>query len=204
MNSVQEPGSRTMSKNRLRNSIESNRAKNRLSAQPTGPAARPGRAPSACLPRACSAQRPARPAPHAPSAPRAQRPARPAPMPPGRVFRLRKRACSAPAACASRPAALLLCPCRLLRASSAPAPAYVPRAPAPARPARSPARLAPASPAQRPAQRPTALCSMGCPFQVLHTFFFSLFFHFFQPLENTKKNIYLFIFFHFPIHQKNY
>ena len=51
MNSIHEPSSRTMSKNRLRNSIESNRAKNRLSAQPTGPAARPGRAPC-CAPRA--------------------------------------------------------------------------------------------------------------------------------------------------------
>ena len=62
MNSVHEPGSRTMSKNRLRNSIESYRAKNRLSAssaQPIGPVARPGRAPRAYLPRASTcAQRP--------------------------------------------------------------------------------------------------------------------------------------------------
>ena len=53
-----------MSKNRPRNSTESNRAKNRLSApsaQPTGPTACPGRAPcrAPCLP----AARPCRPAP---------------------------------------------------------------------------------------------------------------------------------------------
>ena len=50
MNSVHEPGSRTMSKNLLRNSTESNRVKNRPSApsaQPASPAARPSRAPRA-------------------------------------------------------------------------------------------------------------------------------------------------------------
>ena len=74
MNSVHEPGSQTMSKNRLMNSTESNRAKNRLSvpsAQPTGPATRLGRAP-------CRAPRA-----HAVCAP---------------ACRLRPRACHAPAA----------------------------------------------------------------------------------------------------------
>ena len=62
MNSVHEPGSRTMSKNRLRNSTESNRAKNRLSAQPWPARARPAcaccRAPAAPA-RACTPALPA-------------------------------------------------------------------------------------------------------------------------------------------------
>ena len=110
MNSVHEPGSRTMSKNRLRNSTESNRAKNRLSApnaQPTGLAARPGRAPcrapralrlpvaplppaarvpgpSACLPAPHAQPRSARPsAPRAPTcAPRAYLPSARSPRAP--------------------------------------------------------------------------------------------------------------------------
>ena len=55
MNSVHEPGSRTMSKNRLKNSTESKLGQNRLSApsaQPAGPVARTGR-PTSCAPRAC-------------------------------------------------------------------------------------------------------------------------------------------------------
>ena len=137
MNSVHELGSRTMSKNRLRNSTESNWAKNKLSApsaQPIGPAARPGRAP--CRAPRLPAARPCQPTP---KRPRAQLPARHAP---------RAHAACTPA-CRLRPRAY--------------------RAPAP--------------------ERPAALCSMGSsPFQVLHTFFFSFFFHFFQPLENTKNS----------------
>ena len=58
MNSVHEPGSRTTSKNRLRNNTESKRIENRPSAQPKAsqrPAARPApyRPPSA-LPPACA------------------------------------------------------------------------------------------------------------------------------------------------------
>ena len=55
MNRVHEPGSRTMSKNRLKNSTESKLGQNRLSApsaQPTGPAACPGRL-TGHAPRAC-------------------------------------------------------------------------------------------------------------------------------------------------------
>ena len=83
-NSIHEPGSRTMSKNRLRSSTESNRAKNRLSApsaQPIGPASRPSRAPcrapAACCARPASQRLPARPArsvARPPTGPRDQHP----------------------------------------------------------------------------------------------------------------------------------
>ena len=124
MNSIHEPGSRTMSKNRLKNSTESNRAKNRLSApsaQPTGPAARPGRA-QACVPRAPLACCRAR-APHA-LAPRLRATA------PPRTH----------AACWRAPAHL----CRLLprapapRAPQRPARPSAPRAPAPRAPSAQP------------------------------------------------------------------
>ena len=136
MNSVHEPGSRTMSKNRLRNSTESNWAKNRLSApsaQPTGLAACPGRAPCrapclpaaprACLPRARAAQQHSA---RTPSAPRTACPCR-----------LRPRACRAFAACCACPV-----PQRLPARSTPPhAPTCAPCAPtpndrAPARPCR--------------------------------------------------------------------
>ena len=107
MNSIHEPGSRTMSKNRLKNSTESNQAKNRLiapSAQPTGRAARPGlraaRAPC-LLPR---------PAPMRPACvpPRPHAPVTPAVTPPsaGRLCPCQRP----PAACApcARPAPSLL------------------------------------------------------------------------------------------------
>ena len=133
-----------------------------------------------------------------PPAPSTQRPVRHAP--PTRPS----------AACALLPPApkRLPCACRLLRASLVPC-----AHPSPVLP---PARPAP----EYPAQRPTALCSMGSIlFQVLHAFFF----HFFHPLENTKKNIYLvsiifqytnkfikiyfiyiIIIFHFPTNQINW
>ena len=127
MNSVHEPGSRTMSKNRLRNRTESNRAKIRLSApsaQPTGPAARPGHEPcrASRLPHpALAAQRPCLPAPAcpAPRAPTACAPARLSPAP------------SAPAAAHARSPNCL--PARLLRAPRAPRPPrqHAPRAYAP-------------------------------------------------------------------------
>ena len=99
MNSIHEPGSRTMSKNRFRNRTESNRAKNRLSAlsaQPTGPVARPGCAPCRALGAARLPPTPKRPAP-----------ARPAPVYPAPVL---------PACVLPRPRAPALVPtsaCRL-------------------------------------------------------------------------------------------
>ena len=76
MNNVHEPGSRTMSKNWLRNSTESNRAKNRPSAPSAqlGPARAPRpRAPHASakpLPRACHAPAALLPRPRSAPAPR--------------------------------------------------------------------------------------------------------------------------------------
>ena len=94
MNSVHEPDSRTMSKNRLRKNTESIRIKNRPSApsaqpvaSPRAQAARPCRALPArrCRPAVARLRAPHAPAPHAPAAcaPRAPclpsaRPARPA------------------------------------------------------------------------------------------------------------------------------
>ena len=96
MNSIHEPGSRTMSKNRLRNSTESNRVKNR----PSAPSAQPwpARAPRVVR----LAARPAR-IPCAPTPCRTCRLslARPAPCP---------RACCAPRTPAVRPARLLCAP----------------------------------------------------------------------------------------------
>ena len=113
-----------MTKNQLRNSTESNRAKNRLSApsaQPTGLAARLGRAP-------CRT-----------------------PVPP------------------------------IAPTPTRPAPAYEPRA------------LSHAPHAQPSAQLPYAQWAVAH-FRFCILFFFLCFFHFFQPLENTKKYIYLFSF----------
>ena len=141
MNNIHEPGSRTMSKNRLRNSTESNRVKNRPSAQPTGPTARPGRA-QACVPRepltCCNAR-----APHA-RGPCALGPCARAP-------------CAPLLRAAAPPRARVAC----CRAPQRPARPNAPRAPAPRlRPCqrppvacapRAPARLAAPLRAQRPA-----------------------------------------------------
>ena len=99
MNSVHEPGSRTMSKNRLRNSTESNRVENRPSAQSAQPVASPraqlpGQAPAApcraCAPLPRSPRGPHAPLPPAPPAPRAYAPsACPAPARPAPSVRLR-------------------------------------------------------------------------------------------------------------------
>ena len=133
MNNVHEPGSRTMSKNWLRNSTESNRAKNR----PSAPSAQlgPARAPRPRAPHA-----PARPLPrvcHAPAA-RLPRP-RSAPAAPP------QRACRDPAA-------------RLPRPRSAPAPSLRAQLPMPAC-ARMGARLLlmllPRAPATPTAPTPT-------------------------------------------------
>ena len=123
MNSVHEPGTRTMSKNRLRNNTGSNRAKNKLSApsaQPIGPAARPGRAPYSALclsARTRAAERPASRAPMPPELPPAAcDPAACLPC----LYRLR-RSCRAPAACCALatplpPAARIPRPSACLRA----------------------------------------------------------------------------------------
>ena len=68
MNSVHEPGSRIMSKNRLRNNTESNRIENRPSAPSTQPVASPRAqaarpAPRPCPPRACLQRAPRLPRP---------------------------------------------------------------------------------------------------------------------------------------------
>ena len=78
MNSVHEPGSRTMSKNRLRNNTESNQIKNRPSAPSAQPVAsrprayhplRPSRTPRASAPPSRALRAPREPcAPTAPSA----------------------------------------------------------------------------------------------------------------------------------------
>ena len=146
MNSVHEPGSRTMSKNRLRNNTESKRIENRPSAPSAQPKAspraqRPGRAPYA--PRACL-----------PSAPRpgAQLPAAPTPA--------RAPACAPPAAharCAPRPRAAAACAPRALQPAAARlscAYCALPSAPTP-----TPSACLHAQPrAQRPVQRPAWLC----------------------------------------------
>ena len=108
---------------------------------------------------------------------------------PGRVHQVHSP--GQPARPAPRPRA-----CRSIAAS----PERRCRAPAaPSRPTPR-ANMPPAHPAR--AQRPTTLCSMGSsPFQVLHIYIYIyIYCHFFQPLENTKKK-YLFIFFHFLVHQ---
>ena len=141
MNSVHEPGSRTMSKNRLRNSTESNRAKNKLSApsaQPIGPAARPGRAP--CRAPRLPAARPCQPAPKRPRA-----------QPPRAMHRAPMLPARPPAACSRAPTALL-------------------------RPS-----------AQPSARLPYAQWAVAH-FRFCILFFFPFFFHFFQPLENTKNS----------------
>ena len=65
MNTVDEPGSRTMSKNRLRNNTESNRIENR----PSAPSAQPVSSPYAQVARQTPRPRACRALPHAPRAP---------------------------------------------------------------------------------------------------------------------------------------
>ena len=92
MNSVHEPGSRTMSKNRLRNNTESIRIENRPSAPSAQPVARPGaqrpgRVPRAPLPRPAAPSAPCRASSHRAHVP-ATYPARPS-----RALRAHARAC---------------------------------------------------------------------------------------------------------------
>ena len=128
MNSIHEPGSRTMSKNRLRNNTESNRIENGPSAPSAQPVASP-RAPAAPLPRLRAYPASACRARHA------------------RLrFRQCPRACQRPRAC--RPPAT--------RAPHAPAPARPCRlrAPAPACACSAPGRVTTLSAvSQRPAAR---------------------------------------------------
>ena len=171
MNSIHEPGSRRMSKNRLRNRTESNRAKNRLSAmsaQPTDPTVRPGRAP-------CRALR----APRLPAA----RPCRPAPARPLRPAR------RAPAACARMPP--------LPRAPMPPATARprAPHAPTPRACARASVHLPPARPtaplrAQRSAQRSARL--PYAQWAVAHFRFCIFFFSFLSATGKYQKNIFIY------------
>ena len=167
MKSVHEPGSRTMSKNRLKNNTESIRIENRPSAPSAQPVASPGRAPSASLGRAPSAQA-VRPAPrgsaprqgachalplacHAlPRSPRAPvrlPPTRlpPAHLPPTRLARLppaRPRAPSARAPRAHTSAPAYAC-CTPVLPASAPTARPAPPARAPVAPSACPAPMPP-------------------------------------------------------------
>ena len=132
MNSIHEPSSRIMSKNRLRNSTESNRVENRpsaLSAQPIASprAQRPGLTPAAqpALPHALRAR--PRLLPRARSCCRAPAPAA------ARLSRVRLLAAPAPQCPVNLPVSR---PCRLLS-----------RAPTPRAWARASIRLPPARPA---------------------------------------------------------
>ena len=127
-----------------------------------------------------------------------------APRPrPGRAWPRAQRLCLASSA---RPAAPLPRAPRA-RAPAARAPC-LPRAPAARHACRSPLPSAPRTPAQRPTHaQPSAPAPSPAPqphaqwavaIQVLYPkkkfFFYFFFFHFFQPLENNKKYIYLFYF----------
>ena len=193
---------------------ESNRAKKTESEctkpqpGPAGPACahrlRPGclagRAPCACrAPRACLPR-----TPRAPCRARPERPAARCLLPALRALRslVRPRAClrmhalRAPVPVRARPRTPSAQP-----SASAPTPAHasVPACAPAARPAPACARPAPFAPSPAPSHQ-AQLGSSPSRFCTKLFFFSSFFFHFFQPLENTKK-IYLFIFFHFPVNQ---
>ena len=121
------------------------------------------------------------PACRAPVPLNATAPARPAPRAPATPL--------PPAACDPRPNACLRAP----RAQLSPTPV---RPLAPLANAVCACYARSVRPAQPSARLPYAQWAVAH-FRLCIPFFF---FHFFQPLENTK-NIYLFIFFHFPVHQ---
>ena len=202
-----------------KNLTRENTGSKRIENGPSAPSAQPKASPGAQAAHAPRAKRlpAARPTPacRGPNAclPRAQRPA--ARLRPTAAPRARARARQRPCACRparpparSRPHAYrpARCPApqhahaRLSRAPST----HAPCRPAPVRPAPS-SRLRTPAPAARPV-RPSACCLLKWAIAYVRFctnfffFIFHFFFHFFQPLENTKK-IYLFIFFHFPIHQ---
>ena len=204
MNSVYEPGSRIMSKNRLRNSTESNRVENR----PSAPSAQPIASPRAQAARLASL---APRAPRAPATAAARAPACHACAPAPRA-----RACvpRARAACCRTPVPLAAArPCHLLSRAPAPrapqrrAPAPVPtsacrllaharqcaqpapHAPAPHAPAPAPQRL-PARPAPCPAQ-PYAQWAVAL-FRFCILFFFSFFFFISFSHWKTPKNIFIY------------